>query len=74
MAEREVIVDKARLVYEGLFDVNELYKLLDKYLRDKGYDKLCTKSQNALHKKYLKKIGFHEEMMNDEMHLVKQIN
>ncbi len=39
MAEREVIIDKLRLSYEGLFKITELYKLIDSWLREKGYDK-----------------------------------
>ena len=39
MAEREVVIDKMRMSYEGLFDVSELYKLIDGWLREKGYDK-----------------------------------
>lgn len=39
MAEREVVIDKLRLSYEGLFNVSELYKLVDGWLREKGYDK-----------------------------------
>jgi len=39
MSEREVVVDKMRLTYEGLFDVTELYKLIDRFLKEKGYDK-----------------------------------
>jgi hypothetical protein len=39
MAERDVVVDKLRLSYEGLFKVADLYKLVDGWLREKGYDK-----------------------------------
>lgn len=39
MSEREVLIDKMRLTYEGLFDVVELYKLIDRFLKEKGYDK-----------------------------------
>lgn len=39
MAERKIIVDKLRLTYEGLFSVSELFKLVDTYFREKGYDK-----------------------------------
>jgi len=39
MAEREVLIDKMRLMYEGLFDVVELYKLIDRFFKEKGYDK-----------------------------------
>jgi len=38
MAEREVIVDKYRVTYEGLFSVTELYKLITDWLEEKGYD------------------------------------
>lgn len=39
MAERELIVDHIRLTYEGLFDAKELFAIIDKYFREKGYDK-----------------------------------
>ncbi len=39
MSEREVVIDKMRLTYEGLFDVVELYKLIDRFFKEKGYDK-----------------------------------
>jgi len=39
MAEREVVIDKMRLSYEGLFKVTDLYKMIDGWLREKGYDK-----------------------------------
>ena len=39
MAEREVLIDKMRLTYEGLFEVVELYKLIDRFFKEKGYDK-----------------------------------
>lgn len=39
MAERDTIVDKQRLTYEGLFDAKELYRLMDDYFEDRNYDK-----------------------------------
>jgi len=39
MAEREVVIDKMRLSYEGLLKITDLYKLVDGWLRQKGYDK-----------------------------------
>ena len=39
MVEKYVVVDKLRLTYEGLFNVSELYKLIDGWLRTKSYDK-----------------------------------
>ena len=44
MPEREVIVDKLRLTYEGLFSVSDLYNLIDEWLRWKGYDKRENKN------------------------------
>ena len=49
MAERKKIVDKLRLTYEGLFSVNELYLVIDKWFRDKGYDK--RENRNVEHVK-----------------------
>jgi hypothetical protein len=39
MAEREVIIDKLRLDYEGLFSLPELYKMIDEWFEEKNYDK-----------------------------------
>lgn len=39
MAERRLVVDHLRLKYEGLFNATELYKLIDKWLNEKAYDK-----------------------------------
>jgi len=39
MAEREIVVDKMRLSYEGIFKITDLYKLIDGWFRQKGYDK-----------------------------------
>ena len=39
MAERVLVVDHLKLNYEGIFNVTELYQIVDTYLRDKGFDK-----------------------------------
>jgi len=39
MAERRLIVDHLKLTYEGLFDVTELYQVIDTWLRERGFDK-----------------------------------
>ena len=44
MTERELIVDHMRIQYEGLFDATELYRLIDRFFRDKGYDKRDLKN------------------------------
>ena len=37
MSEREVVVDKMRLSYEGLLKVSDLYKLIDNWFREKRF-------------------------------------
>lgn len=39
MAEREIVVDKLRLTYEGLFDLRELFKLIEAFFENRNYDK-----------------------------------
>ena len=48
MTERELIVDHMRIQYEGLFDATELYKLIDRFFRDKGYDKRDLKKATLI--------------------------
>ncbi|MFH1683138.1 MAG: hypothetical protein ABIA37_05060 [Candidatus Woesearchaeota archaeon] len=37
--ERTLIVDQLKLGYEGLFDLPELYRLIDSWFYEKGWDK-----------------------------------
>jgi len=39
MVERKVLVDEEEMDYEGLFNLLELYSIIDDYLKQKGYDK-----------------------------------
>lgn len=39
MSEQKIVVDHMKLNYKGLFDVRELYKVLDNFFKEKGYDK-----------------------------------
>ena len=39
MAERRIVVDNLVLQYEGLFEITELFLMIDKWLRQNGYDK-----------------------------------
>jgi len=39
MAEIKTLIDGKSLAYEGVFSLNELYKLLDKWFKDHGYEK-----------------------------------
>ena len=38
MAERRLVIDHMKLSYEGLFDLHELYSLINQWLKDKGFD------------------------------------
>ncbi|MBN2458289.1 hypothetical protein JXB31_04125 [Candidatus Woesearchaeota archaeon] len=38
MSERRIIVDGTTLRYEGIFNFNELYLLIENWVRQKGYD------------------------------------
>ncbi len=39
MAEIDVVIDKKRLTYEGIFKVRDLYNMIDQWFEDKNYDK-----------------------------------
>jgi hypothetical protein len=39
MTETTIVVDGKTLSYEGLFSVKELYKMVDYFFKEKGYDK-----------------------------------
>ena len=39
MAERELLINKKRLTYEGLFNVLDLYNVINEWLEEKNYDK-----------------------------------
>lgn len=39
MAERSTVVDGEKIVYKGLFDIRELYNIIDAFFWQKGFDK-----------------------------------
>lgn len=39
MAEIKTLIDGKSLSYEGVFNLKELYRLIDKWFKDHGYDK-----------------------------------
>jgi len=39
MAEIRTLIDGKSLSYEGVFNIKELYKIIDSWFRDRGYDK-----------------------------------
>ncbi len=45
MAERRLVVDHMTMTYDGLFDLHELYTLINQWLKDKGFDLREQKNQ-----------------------------
>ena len=39
MSEKKLVLDHLTMEYNGLFDVNELCRMIDGYLKEKGYNK-----------------------------------
>ena len=39
MAEKKLVIDQLKLTYEGLFDLNAFYRLVDSWFYEKQYDK-----------------------------------
>ena len=40
MPEKKLVVDQLKMVYEGLFDLNGFYRMIDSWFYEKQYDKL----------------------------------
>ena len=45
MSEKKIIIDESEIAYEGLFDLKELYALIDEFLKQKNYDKVEKTNQ-----------------------------
>ena len=39
MSEKKILIDENEVSFEGLFDLVELYALIDRFIKDKDYDK-----------------------------------
>jgi len=39
MAEKKLVIDQVKLTYDGIFDLNGLYRTIDAWFYEKGYDK-----------------------------------
>jgi len=39
MSEKKLVIDQMKLDYSGLFDLNGLYRMIDSWFYEKGYDK-----------------------------------
>lgn len=44
MSEKKLVIDQLKLTYEGLFDLNGLYRTIDSWFYEKGYDKFELKN------------------------------
>ncbi|MEE9525211.1 MAG: hypothetical protein V3V78_01220 [Candidatus Woesearchaeota archaeon] len=50
MSEKQLVIDGLELHYDGLFDLKELLKAIDKYTRAKGYSKSEKRRQELVKK------------------------
>jgi len=48
MTEKKLVVDQQKLGYEGLFDLEELYKIIDSWFYEKGWDKYEVLNQEQI--------------------------
>jgi hypothetical protein len=48
MSEKRLVIDQMRLNYSGIFNLNELYKMIDGWLYEKGYDKYEKKNEEQV--------------------------
>lgn len=48
MVEKKLVIDQLKLSYEGLFDFSELYRLIDGFFFERGYDKLEVMNQEQV--------------------------
>jgi len=39
MSEKKLVIDQLKLTFEGIFDLNGLYRTIDAWFYEKGYDK-----------------------------------
>jgi hypothetical protein len=46
--ERKLVVDQLKLSYDGLFDLPELYRIIDGFFYEKGWDKLERVNQEQI--------------------------
>jgi len=48
MVEKKLVIDQLKLSYEGLFDFSELYRLIDGFFFERGYDKVEVVNQEQV--------------------------
>lgn len=49
MSEKKLLVDEESLDYEGLFNLLELYSIVDDFLKQKGYDKFEPLNEESVY-------------------------
>lgn len=55
MGEKRIIVDHMKISYEGLFEIKELYLLIDRFFMEKGFDRRELRNQEHVrpHGRYI---------------------
>ncbi|MFH1064389.1 MAG: hypothetical protein V1729_04875 [Candidatus Woesearchaeota archaeon] len=49
MSEKKILIDEEALEYEGLFNLIELYSIIDDFLKLKGYDKFEPLNEESVY-------------------------
>jgi hypothetical protein len=49
MVERKILIDEDEMTYEGLFNLFELYSIIDDFLRMKAYDKFEPEHEESVY-------------------------
>lgn len=44
MPEKKIVIEELKIEYDGLVEIAELYKFIDRWLKDKQYDKMEIKN------------------------------
>ena len=58
MVEHKIVVDEVEVGYEGIFNLSEVYKIIEDWLADNNYDK-----EEVLNVEYLKPEGKYIELL-----------
>jgi hypothetical protein len=67
MAERRLVVDHMRVKYDGLYNVQELYELIDRWFKEKAFDKRELRNQEHVRStgKYVELVLFPWKKITD---------
>jgi hypothetical protein len=50
MAEKKIVIEKQEMTYKGLLDIKKLFKEIDQWIREHGYDRYERKNEETVTK------------------------